>query len=128
MAKQIKVKPGPLSEIEIFYIQNHFEVFTIEEFCKKMNRPAGIVKKHVEACEAKKEKELKSQSKQAAKKQEPATEEPSNQVKSKPAIDASEQFARKRGSVVMTMNASMLGDTVKKKESREYPHIMKIKE
>jgi hypothetical protein len=83
-------KKGPLSKVEVFYIQEHVKLGKdIHGIAADLDR--GI--KSIERCVTKAQKEFSS----------------------KP-LTASDQFARTKGSVVMTENASTMGDVVRKRK------------
>jgi hypothetical protein len=82
-------KKGPLSKVEVFYIQEHVKLGKdIHDIATDLDR--GI--KSIEKCVTKAQKEFAP----------------------KP-LTTSDQFARTKGSVVMTENASTMGDVRKRK-------------
>jgi len=96
-------KRGPLSKAEVFYVEQHVKMGKdINEIATDLDRPA----KSIEKCVAKAQKE--------------------NQVSQ---LSAGDQFAKKRGAVVMTQNASTLGDARRKSASvpRNSNCVTKIK-
>lgn len=81
-------KRGPLSKAEVFYITEHVKSGKdINEIATDLDRPM----KSIEKCYTKVQKEISSKS-----------------------VTAGEQFARHKGSVVMTENASTIGDARRK--------------
>lgn len=105
------VKRGPLNEVEMFYIESHFLAMPIEDMAIKLNRSVVTVNKYIDKLNAKIEKEKRQ-----------------TKVKiSEARMDANDQFAKKRGSVVMTQNASMIGDALRVKPPTP-PYVMKIRE
>jgi hypothetical protein len=82
-------KKGPLSKVEVFYIQEHVKLGKeIHDIAADLDR--GI--KSIEKCVTKAQKEFAP----------------------KP-LTAGDQLARTKGSVVMTENASTMGDVVRKR-------------
>ena len=78
-------KRGPLSKVEVFYIQEHAKSgVSLNDIAQDLDRPI----KSIEKC-------YKSATKQQA-------------------IEQKAQFASHKGSVVMTQNASMLADAKRK--------------
>ena len=83
-------KKGPLIKVEVFYIQEHVKLGKdIHEIAADLDR--GI--KSIEKCVTKAQKEFAP----------------------KP-LTAGDQLARTKGSVVMTENASTMGDVVRKRK------------
>lgn len=81
-------KRGPLSKAEIFYVTEHAKSGQdINEIATELDRPI----KSIEKCYTKAQKETASK-----------------------ALNAGEQFARHKGSIVMTENASTISDARKK--------------
>lgn len=81
-------KRGPLSKAEIFYVTEHAKAGKdISEIAVDLDRPL----KSIEKCYTKAQKELSS----------------------KP-LTAGDQFARHKGSIVMTENASTISDARRK--------------
>lgn len=81
-------KRGPLSKAEIFYITEHAKSGTdINAIALDLDRPI----KSIDKCFTKARKELDSKG-----------------------LTAGEQFARHKGSIVMTENASTIADTRRK--------------
>ena len=80
-------KRGPLSKAETFYVQEHIKLGkAIDEIAADLDRPA----KSIEKCAAKAKKETSSSTTAR--------------------ITAGDQFIKQRGAVVMTQNASTMGD------------------
>jgi len=97
-------KRGPLSKAEVFYVQEHVKLGKdINEIAADLDRPA----KSIEKCVAKAQKE-----------------NPSSK------LNAGDQFAKKRGAVVMTENASTIGDARRRSTSvpRNSNCVTKIKQ
>jgi hypothetical protein len=81
-------KRGPLSKAEVFYVSEHAKTGKdINEIAVDLDRPV----KSIEKCYTKAQKDNTSKS-----------------------LNAGEQFAKHKGSVVMTENASTLGDASRK--------------
>jgi len=96
-------KRGPLSRAEVFYVEEHVKMGKdINEIATDLDRPA----KSIEKCVAKAQKENLSSK-----------------------LNAGEQFAKKRGAVVMTENASTIADARRKSASvpRSSNCVIKIK-
>lgn len=94
------LKKGPLSKVETFYIKSHYNKIDLKEIAEDLNRPMGIIEKW-------------------AKK---------NIIEAPGTIKAGDHFARTKGAVVMTENASTLADSKKKRKvSTRQPCITKIK-
>jgi hypothetical protein len=96
-------KRGPLSKAEVFYVAEHVKMGKdINEIATDLDRPA----KSIEKCVIKAQKE-----------NQPAK------------LIAGDQFAKKRGAVVMTENASTIGDARRKSISvpRNSNCVTKIK-
>jgi len=94
------LKKGPISKVEAFYIKAHYNKIDLKELSEDLNRPMGLVEKW-------------------AKK---------NIDESPGTIKAGDHFARSKGSVVMTENASTLSDSKRKRKvTRRQPCITKIK-
>ena len=84
-------KKGPLGKAEKFYIENHIDL-SIDVLCKDLDRAKSTVNKFLKTLPA------------------AATQEPESSTKKPPTATMS-QFARNdKGSVVMTENASVMGD------------------
>ena len=96
-------KRGPLSKAEIFYIEEHVKMGQdINTIATDLDRPA----KSIEKCVTKAQKENAPQR-----------------------LTASDQFVRKGGAVIMTENASTIGDARRKScADRRSNCITKIKE
>jgi len=78
-------KKGPLSKVEVFFVKNNYKDMDVESLCKEMDRTKGVVEKCVAQC----------------KDEEPKTR------------DITDQFGQRRGSTVMTPNASEIIDSMK---------------
>ena len=76
-------KKGPLGKAEVFYIENHYPQSDATELAADLDRSVSSIKNFIKK----------------------------NKLDQKPAINVSDQFARQKGSVVMTENASSLGST-----------------
>ena len=89
-------KRGPLSKAELFYVTEHAKSGKdINAIATDLDRPI----KSIEKCYTKAQKEISSKS-----------------------LTAGEQFARHKGSIVMTENASTIGDarrTVKVPQNKQ---------
>ncbi len=81
-------KKGPLSKAESFYIEHHYQTQDIDTLCKELDRAKSLVTSCIEQC-----------------KQKVIDSEPFN---------AANQFFSKRGATIMTENASVMSDQVKK--------------
>ena len=79
-------KKGPLGKAEVFYIENHYPASDATELAADLDRSVSSIKNFIKK----------------------------NKLDQKPAINVSDQFARQKGSVVMTENASSIADTFKK--------------
>lgn len=77
-------KRGPLSKAETFYVEQHVKMGkAISEIAADLDRPA----KSIEKCVAKAQKEMPSSK-----------------------LTSGDQFVKQRGAVIMTQNASTIGD------------------
>lgn len=86
-------KPGPLGEVEKFFIQGNYQRYTVDQLSKKLNRPKNTVEKFIS--------ELKIES-----------------VTSVKSDGKTNLFAQNgKGSTVMTPAASELGDEIRKSNS-----------
>lgn len=81
-------KKGPLSKAEAFYIKHHYKVNDVDELSKELNRAKSLVESHVAKCRKEDEKN--------------------------DAFNVANQFAYRKGSAIMTENASVLADTIKR--------------
>lgn len=94
------LKKGPISKVEGFYIQGHVNKLDIKDIATDLNRPINIVEKWIKK----------------------------NVVEAPAGIKAGDHFARTRGSVVMTENASTLSDSKRnRKNTARSSCITKIK-
>lgn len=92
-------KKGPLSKAECFYIQHNYNKIDISQLSEDLNRPVAIIEKWIK-----------------------------KNISNAPApIKAGDHFARMKGSVVMTENASTLSDSKRKKLTQRQQCITKIK-
>jgi hypothetical protein len=85
-------KKGPLSKAEMFYIQHHYQNSDAEALSKELDRARSLVESHITKCRK-------------------------EDVDNKP-FNASNQFAYKKGTTIMTENASVLADEIKKKKAK----------
>lgn len=92
-------KKGPLSKAECFYIEHNHSKMNITQLSSDLNRPIVVLEKWI----------MKN-----------ITNAPSP-------IKAGDHFARTKGAVVMTENASTLSDSKRKKPAQRTPCITKIK-
>lgn len=94
-------KRGPLSRAETFYITEHAKSgIDIQQIATDLDRPI----KSIEKCFVKAQKEQTS------------------------ILNAGSQFAKHKGSVVMTQNASTLGDASRNRVKQQHnPCVTKIK-
>jgi hypothetical protein len=107
------LKKGALSTAEKFYIESH-KSLEIEQIAKAINRSSDSVSKYL----TKLKKAIK-------------TEETSPQISEEPKRPVlkkgktSEMMARHKGAVVMTPNASELGDrSIRDKSGRNMDHVI----
>lgn len=96
-------KKGPLGKAEEFYIKHNYKNIDIDSLCKDLDRAKSLVERHVEKC-----------------RQEDVDGE---------AFNVQNQFIHKRGSTVMTPEASVLADTIRKSNqpTSRPPCVTKIK-
>lgn len=95
-------KRGPLSKAEIFYVEEHVKMGKdINDIAVDLDRPA----KSIEKCVIKVQKENTSKR-----------------------LTAGDQFVKKNGAVIMTENASTIGDARRKSCNNRSSCITKIKE
>ena len=96
-------KKGPLGKAEEFYIKHNYKNVDIDSLCKDLDRAKSLVERHVEKC-----------------RQEDVSSE---------AINVQNQFVHKRGATIMTQEASVLADTIRKSTSQTSrpPCVTKIK-
>ena len=94
-----KVKRGPLSKAEIFYIDGHKQLLSTQEIASDLNRAVSVVAKQI--------------------KKNPPTKDIPN---------IGDQFAKQKGVTIMTENASQMIDNNRtaKKPTKEYC-VTKIK-
>lgn len=92
-------KKGPLSKIECFYIQQNYNKVDLSQLSNDLNRPIDIIQKWIK-------KNI--------------TDAPS-------IMKAGDHFARSKGSVVMTENASTLSDSKRKRHINNSQCVTKIK-
>lgn len=92
-------KKGPLSKIECFYIQQNHSKIEISQLSSDLNRPIDIIEKWIK-------KNI--------------TDAPS-------VMKAGDHFARSKGSVIMTENASALTDSKRKRHINNSQCVTKIK-
>lgn len=81
-------KKGPLGKAEEFYIKHNYKTVDIDSLCKDLDRAKSLVERHVEKC-----------------RQEDVDGETFN---------VQNQFVHKRGATIMTQEASVLADTIRK--------------
>jgi hypothetical protein len=81
-------KKGPLSKAEAFYIEHHYKTQDLDSLCKELDRAKSLVATCIEQC---KQKAIDGE-----------------------AFNVANQFFSKRGSTVMTENASVMSDQVRK--------------
>lgn len=79
-------KRGPIGKIEAFYIEHNLENKTVEDIASDLERSVSSVEKFIQK----------------------------NKITPKKQSMLADQFARQKGSVVMTENASMMIDEKKK--------------
>lgn len=95
-------KKGPLGKAEEFYIKHNYQNVSLDDLCKDLDRAKSLVERHVEKC-----------------RQEDVDGE---------AFNVSNQFAYKKGTTIMTPEASILADTIRKTQSNPRPPcVTKIK-
>jgi len=81
-------KKGPLSKAESFYIEKNFHTINVETLAKELDRSHISIEKHIEKCRKIEKKNT--------------------------TILADEQFIHHKGATIMTENASILSDALKK--------------
>jgi hypothetical protein len=100
------MKKGPLGKTEVFYIKHNYKSTSVEELAKELDRAQSLIMSCIEKC----------------KKQE---------IDSEPLNVANQMFTNKKGSIVMTQNASAMSDDIKKVKAKNPRHrkqcITKIK-
>ena len=84
-------KKGQLGKAEEYYVKGHYASMDAKQIAKELDRPIGVVKKHIEK----------------VKKDEPAER-----------ITAGKMMARQDGVVVMTESASTMAGESKKSKSK----------
>lgn len=95
-------KKGPLGKAEEFYIKHNFQSVDVDTLCKDLDRAKSLVERYIEKCK----KEV---------------------VESEP-FNAQNQFIHKRGATMMTPEAAVLADAIKKTGSKTRPEcVTKIK-
>lgn len=85
-------KKGPLGKAEEYYVKGHYGSMDAKQIAKELDRPIGIVKKHIEK----------------VKKDEPDGR-----------ISAGNMMGRQDGVVVMTESASSMSEEFKKPSSKK---------
>jgi hypothetical protein len=94
-------KQGPLGTAEKFYIEQHWNGENIDEICVALDRSKTAVKKHVAHC----------------KRNEPEL------------LNAKNMMATREGIAIMTQDASMMADDIRKRGSNPRPKcVFKINE
>lgn len=88
-------KKGPLGKAEEFYIKHNYKTSDIDTLCRDLDRAKSLVERFVEEC-----------------KQEEIDNEPFN---------VQNQFAHKRGATIMTPEASLLADSIRKTNKTSRP-------
>jgi hypothetical protein len=92
-------KKGPLSKVEIFYLQHNHNKIDISQLSVDMNRPIEVINKWIK-----------------------------KNIDEKPSvIRAGEHFARNKGATIMTENASTIADTKRVKNKVRQSCVTKIK-
>lgn len=99
-------KRGPINKVEAFYIINNYKTLPIAELAVDLDRGISSIEKYI-------------------KQHIVNTNKTSETVST---IKAGDQFARHKGSVVMTENASTLGDAKRKKPMNKIDCVTKVKE
>jgi capsid protein len=84
-------KKGPLGKAEEFYIKHNFQSIDVDTLCKDLDRAKSLVERYIEKCK----KEI---------------------VDSTP-FNVQNQFIHKRGATIMTQEAAVLADTIRKSGS-----------
>lgn len=100
-------KKGPLGTAEKFYVQNRFKSDSIEDLCRDLDRPKGLLEKFIDKCK-KDEAKVAEVAAETGKKPGQAPE---------PSDDEHSTFAminRKSGATIMTPGASELADDINK--------------
>lgn len=102
-------KTGPLSKAEMFYIEHKYpEGMSVDDLCKELDRTKKSVETFIE------KKKL------------------STALEARRETLLSQQFAKNRGSTVMTPNASILSDELRpvfnKNKTQRKPCITKIRD
>lgn len=92
-------KSGPLSKVEIFYVEHHYKTLTPQELAEDLGRKVETVKSYIK-------KNISTKTSQ---------------------IRAGDHFARSKGTVVMTETASMLADNKKQRNTKTKDCVTKIK-
>jgi hypothetical protein len=87
-------KPGPLSKIEKFYIENNFQELSLDQISKDLDRAKSVVKAYTLKCATK------------------------TSVKKQPTQIAEQIVSNGRGSTVMTENGSVLSDEFRSNPNR----------
>ena len=87
-----KLKRGPLSKVEAFYVENNVSSLSAEEIASDLHRTKSSVEKYIKK----------------------------NCNSNKP-LTAGDQFARQSGATIMTENASMIADEHKSKAVKPKP-------
>jgi hypothetical protein len=97
-------KKGPLGKAEEFYIKYNYKTIDVDNLCKDLDRAKSLVERHVEKC-----------------RQEDINNE---------AFNVQNQFVHNRGVTIMTQEASVLADTIRKSNKSDNsrpPCVTKIK-
>jgi predicted transcriptional regulator len=93
-------KKGPIGKVEGFYIENHYETIDISQIASDLDRPKASVENYV--------KKLVKEGKSVG-------------------VKVGDHFARRKGVVTMTENASTMSDSKKKKTPVSTNCVVKIK-
>ena len=93
-------KKGPLGKAECFYIDHHYQSMTADDIASELDRTVKSIETYVKK---------------------------NHSTKNKSAINAADQILHKKGTTVMTENASSIIDENRKPKSLNKDCIFKIK-
>ena len=104
-------KKGPLGTAEKFYVKHNYSTTDIEQLCKELDRPKGLLNTFIEKCR-------KEDAKVEAVKVE--EEKPAGVSPTPPENEFSvfAQVQRNKGATVMTQEAAELADEIRKNTPR----------
>lgn len=104
-------KKGPISKVESFYIDHHYQAITPSDLAQELDRTVRAIELYIKKNFTDKQKSTTSIKQESD------------------GLKAGDQFIRQNGAVIMTENASMISDETRKyrKPTSRDNRITKIK-